>query len=214
MSSLPVKICGITRPEDAALAARLGAVAVGMVFVPDSRRFVCDRGRVREIVAALPAAVRPVALFFNPQQQEVERVLGWAPNLSLQFQGEEAVAFCAGFDRPYIKGVRMAPGQTPASLLTEHSGSADFFLFDAFIAGVAGGSGESFDWQRLDDIRDIVEASGTPWFLAGGVRLENLDEAMRHNPPGLDLASGVEKEPGIKDEQKMIAFFDAVAARW
>ena len=208
MSRVRIKICGVTRPEDAASAASLGADAIGMVFVPDSKRCVSRAGQASAIVAALPPLVTPVALFFNQPQSEVEAVLREVPEVTLQFQGDESAAFCRSFGRPYLKGVRMAPGPGVQSILDSHSDAAAAFLFDAFKPGVSGGTGEAFDWSQLAPL----QKHGKPWFLAGGLHAGNAAEALRHRPWGLDLASGVERQPGIKDDELMAAFFQAVAA--
>ena len=207
MPRLRVKICGVTRPEDAALAVELGADAVGMVFVPGSKRCLSDLGVVREIAATLVPMTAAVGLFFDQPARDVERVLQAVPDLLLQFQGEESPADCRSLGRPYLKGVRMAPDPAPARIISAHLESASAFVMDTYKPGTSGGTGEAFDWSRLGS---LTSAMDKPWLLAGGIHVGNLQDARSQRPWGLDLASGIEKAPGIKDPERMRAFFDAL----
>lgn len=205
MSRPRIKICGITRPQDAALAVECGADAIGMIFVPESRRYLRDLGLAREIAQQACPVATPVALFFNASPQQVEAVLQQLPDVVLQFQGDEPAAWCEQFARPYIKGIRMAPELKPQEQVEEYH-SACALLFDSWQQGVSGGTGQVFDWQRLPTLPE-----GRRWFLAGGLDAGNIADAVRHRPWGLDLASGVEAAPGVKDERRMRDFFAAVA---
>lgn len=206
MSRTRIKICGITRPQDAEVAVQCGADAIGMIFVPASRRYLADWGLVREIAQQAYPVATSVALFFNPEVRQVEAVLHQLPDAVLQFQGDEAADWCRQFGRPYIKGIRMAPDLKVADCIRQHE-SASALLFDSWKDGVSGGTGEVFDWQRLPSLPE-----GRAWFLAGGLTAANAAAALRLKPWGLDLASGVESAPGIKDAVKMRQFFDEVSA--
>lgn len=196
-----IKICGITQPEDGAAAAALGADAIGLVFHPPSPRAV-DIGRARRIVDALPPFVCVVALFLDATADAVEEVVGALPVDLLQFHGHETAAFCTGFGRRYIKSVGMAGGD-PDAAAAAHPAAAGLLL-DGHAPGAAGGSGERFDWGRQ-------LPAGRPLILAGGLTPENVGEAVRQAGPwGVDVSSGVESAPGIKDHQRIAAFIDEV----
>ncbi|MGI9346296.1 MAG: phosphoribosylanthranilate isomerase [Gammaproteobacteria bacterium] len=223
-AAVRVKICGITRPDDAYLAAQLGADAVGMVFVPSSPRCVRDFGLCREILSALPPFVQAVGLFFNQSAQEVEPVLECSDQLMLQFQGDESPAYCNGFGRPYIKGIRMAPDPQPVQMIQAHCESAAAMLLDSYEKGRSGGTGNTFDWSRVaalsphflsaglsQEYKDSETPRPIPWLMAGGLNASNLEAALRLKPWGIDLASGVESAPGIKDVEKMKVFFERLS---
>lgn len=194
-----IKICGVTRPGDAELAARLGADAVGVIFYPDSPRAV-DIARAREIAAALPAFVTLTALFLNPAPALVEAVLERLPVGLLQFHGGETAAFCRRFGRAYMKAVSM---RAPLKELDAY-GDAAALVLDSHAPGAAGGTGATFDWSRLPD-------TSRPVVLAGGLGPDNVAAAIRQvRPWGVDVASGVESAPGIKDPDKLERFIAEV----
>ncbi|MEF3192932.1 MAG: phosphoribosylanthranilate isomerase [Halothiobacillaceae bacterium] len=197
-----IKICGITRPEDALEAARLGADAVGLVLYAPSPRAV-DVVRAARIRDVLPPFVQPVALFVDPSEAEVEAVLKLIPEVMLQFHGSETPAFCASFGRPYLKALPMGKGGDPGNEAARHVRACGFVL-DSHDAGGVGGSGQVFDWSTIPSLdRPIV--------LAGGLRPENVGEAVRHvRPWAVDVSSGVERAPGIKDPARMAAFINEV----
>lgn len=201
-----VKICGITRPEDALLASQLGADALGLVFYAGSKRAV-GLQQARQIRAALPAFVSLVGLFVNPSAKEVESVLADVHLDCLQFHGDESPAFCASFAMPYIKALRMAPGLDVHGLIKQYS-TACAILLDAWDPQQAGGTGKQFDWSLA---AQCVQHSELPIILAGGLEAGNAAQAMTEvRPWALDLSSGVESEPGLKDPQRLTAFFDEV----
>ena len=144
-----IKICGLTRPEDAQAAAELGADAVGLVFYAKSKRCV-DAAQAAEIVATLPPEVAKVALFVNESAEQIRRILGAVPINVLQFHGDETPAFCQQFRRPYLKAVRV---QIPADITAALRDFADAraVLFDAFVHGAYGGTGHTFDWTMLPE---------------------------------------------------------------
>lgn len=194
-----IKVCGITRTSDAAAAARLGVDAVGLVFHPKSPRHVSVE-QAREIVAGLPAFVTVTALFLDPGREAVQQVLDKVRVELLQFHGVEPAEFCRGFARPYIKAVPMGSQADLAEYAQRHSQAAALLL-DSHAAGQKGGTGMSFDWSA------VPKVGGPPLILAGGLKPENVATAIRIvQPYGVDVSSGVESAPGIKDPDKMAAF--------
>jgi phosphoribosylanthranilate isomerase len=201
--STPVKICGLTRLEDALEAARLGAHAAGFVFYARSPRNI-DPARAAEIVRRLPPFVTSVALFVDADAQFVEQVIQVvAPDL-LQFHGDESPAYCRQFRRPYIKALRVRPGMDLLQY-TRQFESARGLLLDAFVEGTHGGTGASFDWSL------IPAGLPLPVVLSGGLNAGNVASAIRRVAPcAVDVSSGVESAPGVKDARKMAEFFQGV----
>lgn len=198
-----VKICGITRVEDALVAAGAGAHAVGMIFYSESPRLVSHQ-TARQIVDALPAFVTPVALFVNPGIDEVERVIDQVRPQLLQFHGDEAPDFCGRFGVPFIKAARVRPGVD----LLQYAGryrAAKGLLLDAFVEGSQGGTGSTFDWTLIPNQLPL------PLILAGGLDPGNVGNAVRRvRPWAVDVSSGVEVAKGIKDAAKIAAFIRGV----
>ncbi|SEO68000.1 phosphoribosylanthranilate isomerase [Aquisalimonas asiatica] len=198
-----VKICGLTRAEDARSAAHLGADAIGLVFHDASPRGI-DVGAARAIRSALPPFVTVTALFMNASGQRVRHVLDGVAVDLLQFHGDEDAAFCESFSRPYIKVVPMAGGADPGTLMASHPNAAGFVL-DGHGAGEQGGSGRVFDWSSVPSSPD------RPIVLAGGLHPENVAAAVRQARPwAVDVSSGVESAPGIKDARRMASFISEV----
>jgi phosphoribosylanthranilate isomerase len=194
-----VKICGITRVEDALAAAHAGAHAIGLVFHPASPRFVTIE-QARQIVQRLPPFITAVGLFVNPDPQTVHAVLRAVSLQLLQFHGDEPPELCQRFGLPYIKAVRMAP-ETDLLQYAARYREAKALLLDAFQDGVYGGSGRVFDWRKTP--RDLP----LPVVLAGGLTVHNVGEAIRlARPWAVDVSSGVEREKGIKDPEQIAAF--------
>lgn len=197
-----VKICGITRKDDARVAARAGADAIGLVFYPQSPRFLSVE-RAVEIRDTLPPFVQAVALFVNPDAAQVAQVIGRLRPAMLQFHGAESPEFCGQFGVPYIKACRVKPGIDLLEYLRPFS-RASAWLFDSYVPEY-GGVGESFDWS-------LVPAAGDhPLILSGGLARDNVAEAIRRvRPWGVDVSSGVESAKGIKDAAKIAAFIAEV----
>lgn len=199
-----IKICGITRPEDALEAVRLGADALGLVFYGRSPRAVTP-AQAAGLVAVLPPFVTAVGLFVDPDAGFVREVLAAVPLDLLQFHGDESPAFCAQFDRRFIKAVRMRPDVDLHAEAARYA-AADGLLLDAYRPGVPGGTGERFDWAA------IPQDLGAPVVLAGGLDADNVADAIRAvRPWAVDVSSGVEADKGIKDAAKMAAFLRGVA---
>jgi phosphoribosylanthranilate isomerase len=198
-----VKICGITRPEDALAAARAGAHAIGLVFYARSPRHVTP-ARAAEIIRVVPPFVTTVGLFVNAAAEEVRAALAEAPLALLQFHGEEAPEFCRQFKRPYIKAVRMKAGVNLLQYAQDYH-DAKALLLDNYVEGLHGGSGVAFDWSL------IPRGLPLPVILSGGLTPENVTEAVRRvRPIAVDVSSGVESAKGIKDAQKIAAFIKGV----
>ncbi|HET7764526.1 MAG TPA: phosphoribosylanthranilate isomerase [Burkholderiales bacterium] len=198
-----VKICGITRPEDAVAAAAQGADAVGLVFYRPSPRYVTPE-RARQVVAATPAFVSTVAVFVNPTRDEVETVIRESGVALLQFHGEETPDFCSGFSRPYIKAARIRPELDLLKYLSPHM-DARAWMLDAFHEDLWGGTGGAFDWGLVP--RDAAK----PIILSGGLTADNVASAVRRvRPYAVDVSTGVEVSKGIKDAAKIAAFIGAV----
>lgn len=198
-----VKICGITRAEDALVAARAGAHAVGLIFAPKSPRLV-EAGTAAGIVAALPPFVTPVALFVDQEPAEIRRVIERVRPQLLQFHGDESPDFCAGFDLPYVKAVRVRPGVDLLQYARLYR-AAKGLLLDAFVEGNHGGTGAAFDWSLIP--RDLP----LPLILAGGLDPGNVGAAVRRvRPWAVDVSSGVEASKGIKDAARVAAFIRGV----
>ena len=203
MNKTTVKICGLTRAEDAIAAAELGAHALGFVFYPPSPRHISTR-RAAEIIRALPPFVTTVGLFVNANANDVTSVIDEVPLGLLQFHGDETPHYCAQFRRPYIKALRVRPGVDLLQYALQYE-SARGLLLDAFVAGVPGGTGESFDWNLIPANLPL------PVVLSGGLNNGNVIEAIRRvRPCAVDVSSGIESSPGIKDARKMNDFFKGV----
>lgn len=202
MNHVRIKICGITRPEDALAAARAGADAVGLVFYAKSRRAVTV-AQAEEIVAVLPPFVSVVALFVNETEANIRAVLGRVAVDILQFHGDEDDAFCSRFDRPYLKAVRVRNAEDIERACADFP-RARALLFDAYHPTEYGGTGQSFDWTLLPDTLE------KPWVLAGGLTPDNVAEAVRAAGAGaVDVSGGVESAAGVKDGEKIRAFIAA-----
>jgi phosphoribosylanthranilate isomerase len=195
-----VKICGITRPEDAEVAAAAGADAIGMVFYPPSARFLADPGLAAEIAAAAGPLVTKVALFVDARAEEVNAILSAVPVDLLQFHGAENCAECEQYRRPYIKAMRMREGLDPLAEMARYP-SAQGFLLDSYMPGRPGGTGARFDWSR------VPQAAAKPLILAGGLTVDNVASAVASTRPyGVDVSGGVEQAPGIKSQALIFAF--------
>jgi phosphoribosylanthranilate isomerase len=198
-----VKICGITRVEDARVAAECGADAIGLVFYPHSPRRVMPE-QAALIAESLPAFVSCVALFVDPTPEAVREVLGAVPVDCLQFHGAESASFCEQFERPYIKALRVGAGSDIAQQLSAFP-RARGILLDAYVKDVPGGTGQRFDWSL------VPVNCPKPVILAGGLDPNNVAEAIRQTRPyAVDVSGGVEQGKGIKDPVKIRQFIAEV----
>lgn len=202
-----IKFCGVTRIEDVQAAANAGADAIGFIFAAGSARRV-ERAQLAALISAVPMFVTPVALFRDNSVADVADTLAVSPRLLAQFHGDEAPMVCASFARNWIRAVPMG-GLDDAALTTFLRSFADAgcsgFVFDSHGAGHSGGSGRGFDWAR------IPAAVPAPVVLAGGLTPENVfDAVQRVRPFAVDVSSGIESAPGIKDHAKMQRFINEV----
>ena len=198
-----VKICGITREDDALAAVEHGADAIGLVFYAPSPRYVTIE-RAADIVRRTPPVVTTVALFVDAAADDIARAVAEVGVDLLQFHGAERAAECAAHGRPWIKAVRMRP-ETDLAAQSAAFAQARGLLLDAYRTGVPGGTGETFDWDR------IPRGLASRIVLAGGLTAANVGEAIRRvRPFAVDVSGGVESSPGIKDPDKIRAFIDEV----
>jgi len=198
-----VKICGITRQQDALAAVEAGADALGFVFYEPSPRCV-DLDAAAKIARALPPFVTTVALFVNAESELITRVVDEVGVDLLQFHGQECPDYCAQHRRPWIRAIRMKP-DTDLQAEQARFEAGRGLLLDAYRPGVPGGTGETFDWAR-------IPAELAPRVvLAGGLSPDNVGDAIcRVRPHAVDVSGGVEAAKGIKDPAKIKAFIEEV----
>ena len=201
--STRVKICGITRIEDALTAVRLGANAIGFIFWDKSIRYI-DPKEARKIVMALPPFVTVVGVYVNPSSEWVEETCSITGLNLLQFHGDELPEFCSQFPLPYIKAVRIRSGIDLLQYAAQYS-SSNGLLLDSYVEGIPGGTGRTFEWSL------IPENLALPLIVSGGLHPKNVCEAIREAKPwAVDVSSGVEVTKGIKDADKIAAFMTGV----
>jgi phosphoribosylanthranilate isomerase len=198
-----IKICGITRAEDARIAVDLGVDAIGLVFYAPSPRNL-SLAQARAIIAAVPPFVTTVGLFVDPAPDEVESVLSRCPLGVLQFHGDESPEFCRRFRLPYLKAARVRADADLVQYLAPYN-DAQGWLLDAYHDRLYGGTGETFDWKLIP--RNLAR----PLILSGGLTPENVCAAVRQvRPWAVDVSSGVELAKGVKDAAKIAAFIAGV----
>jgi phosphoribosylanthranilate isomerase len=194
-----VKICGVTRAEDALLAVRHGADAIGFNFWPRSKRYVAPEV-ARRIVARLPPLVVTVGVFVDPSLEEIRAAVDASRVGTVQLHGDEPPALCAAIGLPVLKAIRVKDAHSLAALASYEVAG---FLLDSATPGY-GGSGETFDWKLAAEAAQAV-----PVVLAGGLTPENVAAAVQAvRPFAVDVASGVESAPGVKDEEKVRRFIE------
>jgi phosphoribosylanthranilate isomerase len=200
-----IKICGITRAEDAELAANLGAWALGFILWPGSKR-AADHAVAAGISHALQRRVERVGVFVNQPLDEIERLVDTLGLSYVQLHGDEGPAFCAAVAQRtgarVIKALRIAHASDLREADRFHT---DLHLFDTATAGLRGGSGRTWDWSLVAQRRSPI-----PFIVSGGLTPENVGDAIAATHPwGVDVASGTEASPGVKDPARLRAFFDA-----
>jgi phosphoribosylanthranilate isomerase len=201
--STAVKICGITRTEDALAAAHSGAHAIGLVFYEPSPRYI-EPAQAAAIVRALPPFVTPVGLFVDASAEQVRSIAAQVGVQLIQFHGSESPDFCAQFGLPYMKAVRVRAGVDLLQYASDFH-SAHALLLDAWQEGLHGGTGATFDWALIPPSLPL------PVVLSGGLNPDNVREAVRCVKPwAVDVSSGVEARKGIKDAAKIAAFISGV----
>jgi phosphoribosylanthranilate isomerase len=204
-----VKICGLTRAEDAQLARKLGAWALGFIFYPPSGRFI-SAGKAAEIIARLPRPAPTVGVFVNQTDEAIATAQDIRLN-GIQLHGDETPDDCRRAKKEtgcfIIKALRL---KTEADLaqIDGLAGAADYMLLDAAATAEYGGTGKTADWDLA--ARAVQAYKKIPFILAGGIRADNIVQALHAvKPYALDLSSGVESAPGIKDAEKLAALFAA-----
>jgi len=194
-----VKICGITKLEDAKVAIEAGADAIGLVFYENSPRYVTIN-IAKQITNNIPPFINCVGLFVDAAEGYIHEVLNQVAIDTLQFHGQEAEQTCALYNRPYIKAVRMSEDIDIAQQVVEYS-SASAILVDTYVKDVPGGTGISFDWSM------IPKGLTKPIILAGGLDEDNVKSAISQvQPYAVDVSGGVESKTGIKDSNKIKNF--------
>lgn len=198
-----VKICGITRLEDAMVAVHHGVDALGFILWPESDRYISPE-EAGQIVRYLPPFVQAVGVFVNPDKSWVEVASAVAGLDLLQFHGDESPDFCSQFRLPYIKAVRVRTGLDLLQYALRYEESKGLLL-DTYAVGKPGGTGRSFDWKLIPSELSL------PWILSGGLHPDNVVDAIEQTHPlALDVSSGVEIAKGIKDANKISAFMQGV----
>jgi len=198
-----VKICGITRREDAREAVRQGADAIGLVFYPPSPRALSVE-QARDVIQGLTPFVTVVGLFVDEPRENVAQILQQVRIDLLQFHGQEPPEACIGFGRPYIKAVRMRDGIDLLQVRQAYK-EASALLLDTYRPGQPGGTGAVFDWSVIP--RELAGEI----ILAGGLDPDNVETAVRRvRPYAVDVSGGVERSKGIKDGTKIAAFLRGV----
>ncbi|MFT5805643.1 MAG: phosphoribosylanthranilate isomerase [Candidatus Paceibacteria bacterium] len=197
-----VKICGITNTADVFDAVSAGASALGFNMYEPSPRYVAPM-LAQALCAAVPVFVSRVGLFVNHSRDQVIQICDLVDFDLLQFHGDESNAFCASFGRPFIKALRVAPGDDVAAAVNRFPDSRGILL-DAFTDGLYGGTGRTIDWQQIPALKQ-------PLILAGGLDVDNVGHAIRQvRPFAVDVSGGVERSRGVKDADKMRRFVVAV----
>ncbi|MEO1466574.1 MAG: phosphoribosylanthranilate isomerase [Cyanobacteria bacterium J06633_1] len=207
-----VKICGITEIEQGKAIVDLGADSIGFICVPKSPRYVTPQ-QIRAIAAALPEQTVKVGVFANHSIAEIIATVEQGQLTAVQLHGAESPEFCGqlrqkiGSQTELIKAFRIESAQSLGAT-TSYSDWVDTLLLDAYHPQMLGGTGHTIDWQDLTQFQPTI-----PWMLAGGITPSNVGEALsRLQPHGIDLSSGVERSPGVKDLSKVAQLFEAIAA--
>lgn len=198
-----VKVCGITRSEDATIAVQLGVDAIGFVFWRKSARYI-NPSMARQIAAHIPPFVCTVGVYVDPEFDWVEETAKVAKLNLLQFHGDETPEFCNQFSQPYIKAIRVKR-DTDLLQCAERYNTAKGLLLDTYTTDMPGGTGHAFDWSL------IPQHLPMPLILSGGLNSSNVAMAIQQIQPwAVDVSSGVEVSKGIKDEKKIFAFMQGV----
>lgn len=198
-----IKICGINHLDDALKAIECGADAIGIIFVEKSPRYA-SLTEARVIAESLPPFVTVVGLFMDAPEEKVREALKVVPLNLLQFHGDESAEYCDQFNMPYIKVLRMRENANAVAYAQEYP-NASGILLDAYHKGMGGGTGQTFDWELIPDDLPL------PLILAGGLTPGNVAAAVEQvRPYAVDVSSGVESEPSVKDHKKIEQFIKEV----
>ena len=206
MTTVRVKICGITNQVDASDAIALGADAIGFIFHPPSPRYVSQE-KVAEIIAGLPPFVSTVGLFVDLKFEDVRKVIDVSGIGCLQFHGEEEESLCDSFGLPWFKTIKMMQGVDVVEKVSRYNRSSAV-LFDTGDSNLAGGTGKTFDWEL------IPKSMNKPYIVAGGLNAQNVRKVIKMTKPfAVDVCSGVESDKGKKDKSKLKDFITLAKQR-
>ena len=198
-----IKICGITREADAQFAASLGVDAVGFVLAKSPRRITPEMAR--KITSSLPPFVSTVGVFVDMDLDSLRQIAAFCKFDWIQLHGSESPEYCRALDFSVLKAIRVSSRQS-LKAMAAYSDSVGGFVLDTYVKGQAGGTGKTFDWVIAREAKDYG-----PVILSGGLTPENVKEAVcTVDPYGVDISSGVESAPGIKDHLKMRRFVEHV----
>ncbi|MGQ3887693.1 phosphoribosylanthranilate isomerase [Legionella sp. CNM-1927-20] len=198
-----IKMCGMTRKEDIDQALALGVDAIGLIFYKGSKRFISVE-YAKKLLIPLPLFINIVAVFVNPDVAEVWQTIHELPIQWLQFHGNETESFCNQFNLPYIKALAVKHKDEVAEMMNLYP-TASAFLLDTPAQDAYGGTGKTFNWNN------IPEKCSKPIILAGGLTSANIRQAISEvSPAAVDVCSGIEKSPGLKDHHKMVQFVKAL----
>jgi len=199
---IPVKICGITTWEDAEIAVNYGASAIGMIFYEGSLRYIYPE-KVQEWISEIPVKVKKVGVFVNEKQKNIKTIVEKLNLDYIQLHGDESPEYCDKMIRPVIKVFHVGTDFDPAVL---GNFQVHAFLFDTYQKGKSGGTGRSFNWTLISDLKTDI-----PIILSGGLGPENINKGIETvQPSAVDVNSGVESEPGIKNKVKMEKLFNSI----
>ena len=208
MNNIKVKICGITNLDDANLAVRLGADALGFIFAPSPRRV--DPETARDIIRHIHPFVKTVGVFVNEAPDKIDEIIAFCGIDLVQLHGDESPEICDRFMPRTIKALRIADESDIRSAKV-YKGKVKALLLDTYSEKMAGGTGKGFDWEIAIKIRD---SAGVPIILAGGLGPSNIEEAIsRVWPYAVDINSGVEERPGKKSHHLMEELFEKIEKR-
>ncbi len=205
MDNIKVKICGITNLDDATLAVKLGADALGFIFAPSPRKVHPEAAR--DIIRQIPSFVKSVGVFVDEAPEKIEEIMAFCGIDLVQFHGDESPDLCERFMPRTIKALRIADESVIKSVAA-YKGKVRALLLDTYSEKMAGGTGKGFDWDIAVRIREM----GIPIILAGGLGPANIEEAVsRVRPYAVDVNSGVEERPGKKSHRLMEELFERIA---
>ena len=199
---IPVKICGITSYKDADIAVSYGASAIGMIFYQDSPRYIYS-AKVKEWISAIPEKVKKVGVFVNEKKKNINTIVEELKLDYIQLHGDESPEYCDKMIKPVVKAFQIGTDFDP-DVLNNYEVHA--FLFDTYQKGIHGGTGKSFNWGLISDLK-----IDTPIILSGGLNSENIIKGIETvQPSAIDVNSGVESEPRVKDRTKVEKLFNII----
>ena len=202
---MKIKICGITNKEDALNAIALEVDAIGFIFYENSPRYITPE-KVEEIILDLPPFIHTLGVFVNEEEGKIKEISQRCKLTGIQLHGSEAPDFCTKFTLPTIKAIAVSD-ENDIQKISQYKGCANGILLDTKAKNVHGGTGKTFDWGLALQAKEY----DTPLILSGGINSNNIGKAIKMvSPYGIDICSGVEKEPGLKDYNKMKILLESI----